>query len=402
MRSGSRVMLSCTPAGGFGRFLVLLLGSLLGSFWGTIIGPSNAAFALAMTPVPARTWKRMNKGEDSTSGPPGSTSKKDQSVLSRPRSTSPASQEPSVPRSRRCKKIGTAAAATMGLAAATTGLAAVIGNSSAAVGTTPTGLKVPADASRWGEGGTELLAQEQTCTTWPYTDPCVISVPFGQRSMSDQRADVRSACRNDRQKETGGENKIEPLRVCHDKAFTDPNHGKATLEPGNSCAGSSPSTSSLEIAEIGFFKDAAAASAQQAKFEKLPGYIPEKNEVHLKLTKEEVKSLSRRLKSLTPVGGKHLFEAEANTIRNILRRAGVKLANAKEDVEGEARVYRVRAVDEIGAQFSIKCKNVWVWKSACLSCLSGMTLKSVDMHVTQELHFSVMQERSLSCRIGNT
>ncbi len=51
--------------------------------------------------------------------------------------------------------------------------------------------------------------------------------------------------------------------------------------------------------------------------------------------------------------------------------------------------------------FVIKCKNVWVWKNSCLSCLSGMTLKSV-MHVTQELRFSVMQKRSLSCRIGNT
>ncbi|CAD7969149.1 unnamed protein product [Amoebophrya sp. A120] len=30
-----------------------------------------------------------------------------------------------------------------------------------------------------------------------------------------------------------------------------------------------------------------------------------------------------------------------------------------------------------------------------------MTLKSV-MHVTQGLHFSVMQKRSSSCRIGNT
>ncbi len=50
---------------------------------------------------------------------------------------------------------------------------------------------------------------------------------------------------------------------------------------------------------------------------------------------------------------------------------------------------------------NIKCKNAWVWKNACLSCLSGMTLESV-MHVTQELHFSVMQERTLSCRIGNT
>ncbi|CAD7961010.1 unnamed protein product [Amoebophrya sp. A120] len=49
----------------------------------------------------------------------------------------------------------------------------------------------------------------------------------------------------------------------------------------------------------------------------------------------------------------------------------------------------------------IKCKNVWVWKNAWLSCLSGMTLKSV-MQVTQELHFSVMQKRSLSCTIGNT
>ncbi|CAD7972176.1 unnamed protein product, partial [Amoebophrya sp. A120] len=34
----------------------------------------------------------------------------------------------------------------------------------------------------------------------------------------------------------------------------------------------------------------------------------------------------------------------------------------------------------------IKCKNVWVWKNSRLSCLSGMTLKSV-MHVTQELRF---------------
>ncbi|CAD7950956.1 unnamed protein product, partial [Amoebophrya sp. A120] len=248
MRSGSRVMLSCTPAGGFGRFLLFVLGSLLGSFWGTTIGPSNAAFALAMTPAAsARTLKRTNKDEESSGPPPGSTSKKDQSVLSRPRS-SPASQEPAAtPRPQRCKKIGTVAAATMGLAAATTGLAALIGNSSPVVGTTPAGLgQAPADASRWSEGGTEPLAREQTCNAFPYTDPCVVSVPFG--------ADVRSACRNDRQKETGGE-KIEPLRVCHAKAVIDPNHGKATLEPANFCARSSASTSSLEIAEIGFFKD---------------------------------------------------------------------------------------------------------------------------------------------------
>ncbi len=41
----------------------------------------------------------------------------------------------------------------------------------------------------------------------------------------------------------------------------------------------------------------------------------------------------------------------------------------------------------------IKCKSVWVWKSACLSCLSGMTLKSV-MHFTQDPHFSVMQKQT--------
>ncbi len=55
-----------------------------------------------------------------------------------------------------------------------------------------------------------------------------------------------------------------------------------------------------------------------------------------------------------------------------------------------------------GSFHVIKCESVWVCKKACLSGLSGMTLKSV-MHVTQgqEPHFSVMQKRSLSCRIGN-
>ncbi len=339
MRSGSRVMLSCS-AGGFGRFLLLVLGSLLGP------GSSNAALALVMSPARTLRPTKGNEGSRRTGSEMGLQSK------SRPRLPQSATIRPS----RRCKNIGKKgpiAAAAVGLAAAAaSGLAVAIGKNSSvlAVGTTPTGLgQAPADASRWSEGGADeqLLAHEQSsCTAFPedgsrdsYTiNPCVISVPLG--------ADVRSACgKINRQEKAAGEKIEAALRVCHAKAFIDPNHGKATLEPDNSCAGSSPSTP-LEIAEIGFFKDAAAASAQQAKFEKLPGYIPEKNEVHIKLTKEEVRSLSRRM-GLWVGNRKPLFEAEANTIRNIFRRAGVKLANAKEDVEGEARVYRVRAVDEI-------------------------------------------------------
>ncbi len=50
-------------------------------------------------------------------------------------------------------------------------------------------------------------------------------------------------------------------------------------------------------------------------------------------------------------------------------------------------LHRIETARKIAAQRQakkddIKCKNVWVWKSASLSCLSGMTLKSV-MHITK-------------------
>ncbi len=81
----------------------------------------------------------------------------------------------------------------------------------------------------------------------------------------------------------------------------------------------------------------------------------------------------------------------------------VELAAAKGDFEDLSRKRTQLKEDLTKKQQAadIKCKNVWVWKNSCLSCLSGMTLKSV-MHITKEPHFSVMQRRSLSCRIGKT
>ncbi len=46
----------------------------------------------------------------------------------------------------------------------------------------------------------------------------------------------------------------------------------------------------------------------------------------------------------------------------------------------------------------INCKYVWVWKSASLSCLSGMTRESV-LHRHEKALLPVMQKRSLQCGI---
>ncbi len=50
----------------------------------------------------------------------------------------------------------------------------------------------------------------------------------------------------------------------------------------------------------------------------------------------------------------------------------------------------------------IKCKYVWGWKNASLSCLSGMTLRSVLRGHKQALVSPVMQKRSFSCGIRST
>ncbi len=53
-------------------------------------------------------------------------------------------------------------------------------------------------------------------------------------------------------------------------------------------------------------------------------------------------------------------------------------------------------------QIGIKCKSAWVcWKSASLSCLSGMARESV-LHRHEKALLHVMQKRSLSCGTRKT
>ncbi|CAD7950957.1 unnamed protein product, partial [Amoebophrya sp. A120] len=126
--------------------------------------------------------------------------------------------------------------------------------------------------------------------------------------------------------------------VCKKGAVMDANRGKATVarsvlqEDGSSYSGSP-----LETAAIGFFRDASTAASEQAKFERLPGYIRPKNEVHVKVTKQEVEALSRspartgtgrdRVKIMT----REEIESEVETVRKLFERAGVRVADAGDE-----------------------------------------------------------------------
>ncbi len=96
---------------------------------------------------------------------------------------------------------------------------------------------------------------------------------------------------------------------------------------------------------------------------------------------------------------------QMNKEPKIVERQQVELLSAFPENKEDNLTYNfadMTAFDITPIKLDINRKNVWVWKmNLCLSCLSGMTVKSV-MHVTHELRFSVMQKRSLSCGIGNT
>ncbi len=143
-----------------------------------------------------------------------------------------------------------------------------------------------------------------------------------------------------------------------------------------------------------------------------PGNVSDPDTFAVDIGRNYTKSLRR-----VPDTHCNTFVPRKNCITNYLRRRSLRVTELVMQSQASKRICDARCrtkmslfhcISDLPRRFGqprdglhIKCKNVWVWKNACLSCLSGMTLKSV-IHVTQAPHFSVMQKRSLSCGIGNT